>query len=58
MRPKLIILWGMVPLLFVQSALALTKEEFQKLHRELQPNPKATDKEEEIRFRETKQKKF
>ncbi len=42
MRPKLIILWGMVPLLFVQSALALTKEEFQKLHRELQPNPKAT----------------
>ena len=32
----------MVPLLFVQSALALTKEEFRKLHRELQPNPKAT----------------
>ena len=32
----------MVPLLFVQSALALTKEEFLTLHRELQPNPKAT----------------
>jgi len=32
----------MVPLLFVQSAFALTDAEFRKLHRELQPNPKAT----------------
>ncbi len=42
MRLKLIILLGMVPLLFVQSALALTDAEFRKLHRELQPDPKAT----------------
>jgi|TARA_Y100000588_G_scaffold296908_1_gene317518 hypothetical protein len=34
-------LW-LFPLLFAQSALALTEAEFQKLHRELQPNPKAT----------------
>jgi len=30
------------PLLFAQSALALTDAEFQKLHRKLQPDPKAT----------------
>ena len=34
-------LW-LFPLLFAQSALALTDAEFQKLHRELQPYPKAT----------------
>ena len=28
--------------LLVTSALGLTEAEFQKLHRELQPNPKAT----------------
>jgi len=28
--------------LLVTSALGLTESEFQKLHRELQPNPKAT----------------
>jgi hypothetical protein len=33
-------LW-LVPFLFVQTTLGLTDAEFQKLHRELQPNPKA-----------------
>ena len=32
----------LIPFLFAQSVLALTEAEFQKLHRELQPNPKAT----------------
>ncbi len=35
------ILWLVFGLL-VTSALGLTEAEFQKLHRELQPNPKAT----------------
>ena len=34
-------LW-LFPILLVQSALALTDAEFQKLHKALQPNPKAT----------------
>jgi len=34
-------LW-LAPLLLAQTALALDEKEFQKLHRELQPDPKAT----------------
>ena len=31
----------LVPFLFVHAPLGLTEAEFQKLHRELQPDPKA-----------------
>ncbi|MBL67663.1 MAG: hypothetical protein CMO74_04290 [Verrucomicrobiales bacterium] len=34
-------LW-LAPLLLAQTALALDEKDFQKLHRELQPDPKAT----------------
>ena len=34
-------LW-LCSMVFAQAALGLTEAEFQKLHRELQPNPKAT----------------
>ena len=32
---------GFILLFFAQAALGLTEAEFQKLHRELQPDPKA-----------------
>ena len=35
-------LYRFIPILFAHAALGLTEAEFQKLHRELQPNPKAT----------------
>jgi hypothetical protein len=31
----------LIPLFFAQTTFGLTEAEFQKLHRELQPNPKA-----------------
>ena len=35
-------LYRFIPILFAQAALGLTEAEFQKLHRELQPDPQAT----------------
>jgi hypothetical protein len=32
----------LIPLFFAQTTFGLTEAEFQKLHRELQPNPKVT----------------
>jgi hypothetical protein len=35
-------LYRFIPIFFAYAALGLTEAEFQKLHRELQPDPKAT----------------